>query len=64
MLGYREPAVEGSKIFLICPTELELVGTRTSTCAANGQWKPDPREVNCKGESLYMSQYLVKRRML
>lgn len=51
VLGYTEPAVEGNKIFFICSTELELVGPRTSTCAANGQWKPNPREVNCKSES-------------
>ena len=54
VLGYREPAVKGSKTFLICPTESELVGVRTSRCAANGQWNPNSREVNCKfkGESL------------
>ena len=51
VLGYREPAIEGSTIFFICPPELELVGARTSTCVENRQWKPDPREVECKGES-------------
>ena len=42
VLGYREPP------------ELEQVGARILTYAANGQWKLNPREVSCKGESLHI----------
>jgi hypothetical protein len=52
VVGYRKPAVEGNTIYFICPPELDLAGSRTSTCSADGQWKPDPGEVECKGETL------------
>ena len=54
VVGYRRPAIEGSIIYFICPPQLDLSGSRTSTCSADGQWKPDPREVECKGDSLHV----------
>ena len=32
-----------------CPFGLALTGPNTSTCMENGEWKPDPRNVMCKG---------------
>lgn len=58
VLGYREPAIEGNIIFFICPPELELAESRISTCVGTGEWKPDPREIECKGESFSMTLYL------
>ena len=54
VVGYKKPAIEGSTIHFICPPQLDLCGSRTSICSADGQWKPDPREIECKGESLHI----------
>ena len=38
---------EGTTITLGCLSGLVLAGSNTSTCMGNGQWEPDPREVEC-----------------
>ena len=49
-LGYAEPAVVGTNISFNCsqPEEV-LVGPNTTTCMENGEWEPDPSEVECEG---------------
>ena len=44
IMGYYDPAVEGSNITFGCSPGLEFT---TSTCMRNGEWEPDPREREC-----------------
>ena len=50
VMGYSDPAREGTAITFSCSPGLVLTGPNTTTCMDNGQWEPDPREVKCKGE--------------
>ena len=47
---YRNPAMEGTTITFSCPDGLILIGANTSTCTGNGEWDPELKETNCKGE--------------
>ena len=47
--GYEDPALEGEKIMFSCRSELMMTGPNFATCMGNGEWEPDPREVNCIG---------------
>ena len=44
-----DPAIEGTTVTFECPPEYILIGPNTTTCMGNGEWKPDPRDVECKG---------------
>ena len=52
ILDYNEPAIVGTTVSINClhPGEV-LVGPNTATCMDNGQWVPDPNQLqmNCKG---------------
>ena len=54
IVGYNDQVLEGDHITFTCPSGLVLNGSNTSTCIGNGEWEPDPREVNCITE-LYMT---------
>ena len=47
VVGYDDLPIEGSTITVSCPPGLELIGSNSSTCAENGEWKPDPRGLLC-----------------
>ena len=47
--GYVDPALEGRTVTFICPRGQILNGSNSSTCMGNGEWEPDPREVECTG---------------
>ena len=49
MIGCMDPAMEGATVTLVCPPQYALIGPNTTTCMGNGEWEPDPREVECKG---------------
>ena len=51
IMGYIDPAVEGSNITISCLSGRALNGANTATCMGNGNWEPDPREVECKSET-------------
>ena len=55
IMGYVDPALEGSNITISCSSGNVLNGANTATCMRNGNWKPDPREVECKSETYIMS---------
>ena len=55
--GFEDPALEGENITFTCNNGLILVGPNSSTCMGNGEWEPDPREVNCTGASCYLVHY-------
>ena len=48
-LDYVDPAREGHNITFACPPGQTLNGSNSSTCMGNGEWAPDPREVECTG---------------
>ena len=43
-----DPASEGAVLSFDCPPQHILIGPSTTTCMGNGEWEPDPREVECK----------------
>ena len=43
------PHREGQFIIYMCPTGFVLTGPNASECAGNGEWKPDPGQVDCIG---------------
>ena len=49
IMGYMEPAMEGAAVTLVCPPRYTLIGPNTTMCMGNGEWEPDPSEVECKG---------------
>ena len=48
-VGYVDPAREGQTIIFICPRGQILNGSNSFTCMGNGEWEPDPGEVECIG---------------
>ena len=50
-IEYDYPAldVEGVSVTFSCSPGLMLSGPNASTCMRNGEWEPDPRDVECKG---------------
>ena len=50
VMGYTDPALEGQTITFACPPYQTLNGSNSSTCMENGEWEPDPREVECTGK--------------
>ena len=48
-VGYVDPALEGQTIIFIYPHGQTLNGSNSSTCMGNGEWEPDPREIECLG---------------
>ena len=42
----------GTLIQFSCLTGLVLTGPNLSICMGNGEWEPDPREAQCKGERI------------
>ena len=46
-LAYVDPALEGQNITFACPPGQTLNGYNSSMCMENGEWEPDPREVEC-----------------
>ena len=52
VIGYSNPALEGTSIMFHCPSGLTLIGPMSTTCMENGEWEPDPVEVKCTGKSM------------
>ena len=49
IIGYVDPALEGATLAFECPPQYILIGPNTTTCMGDGEWEPDPREIECKG---------------
>ena len=47
VIGFREPGTIGANVTLICTSGLTLIGSNASTCMGNGEWEPDPEDVEC-----------------
>ena len=50
-IGHGVPSLEGEWINFTCTSERVLIGPNSTICMGNGEWKPDPREVTCKGKN-------------
>ena len=53
---YVAPAVEGTIVTVECPPRYVLIGPNGTTCMGNGEWEPDPSEVECR--SMYIIHVL------
>ena len=49
----ESPHREEQFITYTCPTGLVLTGPNISVCTGNGEWEPDPGEVECIGNHLF-----------
>ena len=47
------PLIEGQYITYTCPSGFVLTGPNASVCTENGEWEPDPGEVDCIGNNYY-----------
>ena len=43
----KSPHREGQFIMYTCPPGFVLNGSDASVCTGNGEWKPDPGELDC-----------------
>ena len=59
VVGYNDtiPSLEGNTVNYTCYPGVKLTGPNMSTCMENGNWEPDPRNVNCIGE--FMIAYML-----
>jgi hypothetical protein len=53
VMGYGEPVLEGMNITFLCPSNYLLMGINNnmSMCTENGEWEPDPKDVECIGKT-------------
>ena len=57
-----DPPVMDTNATFSCLSGLVLRGPYMSTCMENGEWEPDPREVECLGKTLlYLPGYKRRR---
>ena len=54
----ESPHREGQVITYTCPTGFILDGSNMSVCNENGEWEPDPGELDCIGDNAYNSAML------
>ena len=52
IVDYTHPAIEGTIAVFSCSSSgYQLTGPRSAICMGNGEWVPDPRQVQCEGKS-------------
>ena len=60
MVNYSYPAINGTTAVFSCSRSgYELTGPQSATCTGNGEWVPDPRQVQCQGIIIIVSVYLI-----
>jgi hypothetical protein len=47
----NDPAVVGTNATFSCLPGQGFTGPIVSTCVENGEWEPDPQDVECIGDS-------------
>ena len=56
-IEYNYPALdEGASVIFACSRGLMLSGPNSSTCMGNGEWEPNPRDVECKSKLINTSR--------
>ena len=53
------PPIEGQFITYTCPTGFILTGSNVSVCTRNGEWEPDPGQVDCIGNEFNNTRIMV-----
>ena len=61
-VGYIDPALEGQTVMFICPLG-QILNGYSSTCMGNGEWEPDPTDVECTGTPVTTTTSLVTTTM-
>ena len=51
--------MRGSTITFTCSPGFVLTGSNTSICMGNGEWEPDPREVECISADTSTAVYMI-----
>ena len=51
IINYMDSVIEGTTVTFGCLPDHVLIGPNSTTCMGNGEWEPEPREVECKGTS-------------
>ena len=59
VMDYMAPALEGATVTFGCAPQYILMGPNTTTCMENGEWEPDPSEVECKGIDVCMYNTII-----
>ena len=54
---YNGLPIQGATVNFTCRTGLALSGSNTATCMGNGEWEPDPQELECI--SSYLLLYII-----
>jgi hypothetical protein len=51
IMGYTDPAIEGSNVTISCSSGHVWNGSVVAICGENGEWEPDLKEIslNCSG---------------
>ena len=52
VLGYNDPAVEGTTVTFHCPPGLVLDEIKSLTCMKNGEWSVALHKLSCTGISI------------
>ena len=53
------PVMEGIVVSFSCHFEFILTGPNSSMCMRNGEWEPDPREVDCRHKGRFRLYHLI-----
>ena len=48
--SHDSPPIEGQFLTYTCPPGFVLTGPNVSVCTENGEWEPDPGQVDCMGK--------------
>ena len=56
---YSHPAIEGTNVSFSCPPGLVLTGPSVSMCMGNGEWEPDPSQVECNGKDRSTHTHII-----
>ena len=48
---YEAPALSGRSIKFSCPSGMALTGPNVAICMENGEWEPDPSNIECIGDA-------------
>ena len=65
VVGYSDPAVEGTTIMLECSLpDMVLTGPSRIICADNGLWQPNPRQTACRSKYIIILALKVYNEIL
>ena len=57
--NYKSTALEGHMVNFSCPFGESASSFNTSTCTRDGQWAPDPKEINCDNDMMTTRKAII-----